>query len=587
MPGVSRFPKINLPYVDPKGDYESAQNWRYLNHVDWGGTGGRWGTVVIAASDSTVASKAGADYVCVGGSDQLTINSAISTIINRTEPGRVVFLEGTYTLSGSIVAALSGLKTIAFVGMGGGTQDKGSLITINTSSAAFSITGPSAASSSVVFRDIAATNTSSGRALSTNGARAEAHGCYFASTGGVAINTDGGLSGLGGGSHFSHCTVAAATRGISINHEYDTIITDCTVSVTDSAGRAIAFNSDAAYTVRGVIANCRVQGPGGTSWGIALNNGSADGTFVEDSLVQGNVVRGFGSGILLNGSKNCTIVGNDVAGCGIGIEGTNVGIVGNSRVLITSNYIYDSTGTAHVRIANTTIGTSDIAILYNKMRGTTPANAVVINSGCQDCAVAFNDTFSAWSSAAVSDSGTNTRRESDLIGGVVSTNARVGVRVSNGGSTYLRRRVDFVPTSPITTTISDDAVDEEVDVALGFDQTVDLNNNARVGVRKNSTGSTFKRRRMNLIEGINVTITTADDSSDEEVDITIAAASGGGTASYKVNGSSIGTESILNLVAGSGVTIGGVDTGTQVDVTISAGGAAAQAANEFNYAMHS
>lgn len=51
---------------------------------------------------------------------------------------------------------------------------------------------------------------------------------------------------------------------------------------------------------------------------------------------------------------------------------------------------------------------------------------------------------------------------------------------------------------------------------------------ARVGVRKNSTGSTFERRRLNLIEGSNVTLTVADDSGSEEVDVTIAAAGGSG-----------------------------------------------------------
>src|SRR6186997_2222373 len=43
-------------------------------------------------------------------------------------------------------------------------------------------------------------------------------------------------------------------------------------------------------------------------------------------------------------------------------------------------------------------------------------------------------------------------------------------------------------------------------------------------VRKNSTGSDFTRRRLNLIEGTNVTLTVADDAGDDEVDITITAA---------------------------------------------------------------
>ena len=50
----------------------------------------------------------------------------------------------------------------------------------------------------------------------------------------------------------------------------------------------------------------------------------------------------------------------------------------------------------------------------------------------------------------------------------------------------------------------------------------------KVDLRKNSTGTVFSRRRMNLIEGANVTLTVADDAPNNEVDITIAATGGGG-----------------------------------------------------------
>jgi hypothetical protein len=46
---------------------------------------------------------------------------------------------------------------------------------------------------------------------------------------------------------------------------------------------------------------------------------------------------------------------------------------------------------------------------------------------------------------------------------------------------------------------------------------------ARVGVRLNSAGSTFSRRRINFIEGTGIDLTVADDSGNEEVDVTIAA----------------------------------------------------------------
>lgn len=52
-----------------------------------------------------------------------------------------------------------------------------------------------------------------------------------------------------------------------------------------------------------------------------------------------------------------------------------------------------------------------------------------------------------------------------------------------------------------------------------------------VQVRKNSTGSTYTRPRINLIEGSGVTLTVADDGTDNEVDVTIAASGGGGGSS--------------------------------------------------------
>jgi hypothetical protein len=53
-----------------------------------------------------------------------------------------------------------------------------------------------------------------------------------------------------------------------------------------------------------------------------------------------------------------------------------------------------------------------------------------------------------------------------------------------------------------------------------------------ISVRKNSTGSVFTRRRINLIEGTNITFTVADDAGDDEVDITITSSGGGGSQGW-------------------------------------------------------
>lgn len=46
-------------------------------------------------------------------------------------------------------------------------------------------------------------------------------------------------------------------------------------------------------------------------------------------------------------------------------------------------------------------------------------------------------------------------------------------------------------------------------------------------IRKNSTGSDFRRGRINMIEGSNITLTVTDDPTNNEVDVTIASTGGG------------------------------------------------------------
>lgn len=89
---------------------------------------------------------------------------------------------------------------------------------------------------------------------------------------------------------------------------------------------------------------------------------------------------------------------------------------------------------------------------------------------------------------------------------------------------FTTQGLSYVP--PLTGT--GPVVVDPTDNTVTLDPAANLDNNARVGVRKNSTGSTFLRRRINLIEGSNVTMTVADDSTNEEVDVTISTTGGGG-----------------------------------------------------------
>jgi hypothetical protein len=72
---------------------------------------------------------------------------------------------------------------------------------------------------------------------------------------------------------------------------------------------------------------------------------------------------------------------------------------------------------------------------------------------------------------------------------------------------------------------------------------------ARIIVRKNSGANVATRRRFNLIEGTGIALTVADDSPNEEVDVTIAAslvaghiiADEGGTLTQRANLNFVGT----------------------------------------------
>jgi hypothetical protein len=80
--------------------------------------------------------------------------------------------------------------------------------------------------------------------------------------------------------------------------------------------------------------------------------------------------------------------------------------------------------------------------------------------------------------------------------------------------------------------------------------TGDLDSNARVTVRKNTGANVGTRRRLNLIEGTNVTLTVTDDAGGEEVDITVASSAGGGTVTSVAGG--VGITNTPEPIVGAG-----------------------------------
>lgn len=108
-----------------------------------------------------------------------------------------------------------------------------------------------------------------------------------------------------------------------------------------------------------------------------------------------------------------------------------------------------------------------------------------------------------------------TLSQSPASASIVGTGRTItaGNGLTGGGDLTADRTLDVAVTAPIT--ITGDSV--------ALDQTAALGNVARTTVRRNTGADVGSRRRLNLIEGTNVTLTVADDAANEEVDVTIAA----------------------------------------------------------------
>lgn len=85
----------------------------YLGTIEGGGR--PYATVVVAASDSIAADRARADFVCDGADDHDTLSEALDVLVEGGVGGKVLLLEGTYTLDARLEISADG---ITFEGMG-------------------------------------------------------------------------------------------------------------------------------------------------------------------------------------------------------------------------------------------------------------------------------------------------------------------------------------------------------------------------------------------------------------------------------------------------------------------------------------
>jgi hypothetical protein len=138
-----------------------------------------------------------------------------------------------------------------------------------------------------------------------------------------------------------------------------------------------------------------------------------------------------------------------------------------------NNVVVGSSGTYHINVSGSNdLGVVNVTVAFNKTIGNIPAYAIRVSNNCLNCAVFYNDTFGSFTTAAVLDQGANTRREGSLITTDLTVAAQTKVRKNSGGSTFQRGRLNFIEGTGVTITTADDAIDNEVDITLAVPGTV-------------------------------------------------------------------------------------------------------------------
>ncbi len=370
-------------------------------------------TLVVAPSNASVAGRAAADYVCNGSNDFAILQAAITELAQAGGGGgEIKILEGTINVGANVVIVDTSHANITI--SGNGRYD--TTVAGSHASQTFKITGAGTAE----FYNMAVSNSSgTGAAVQANTGRAWVHDCYL--TGFRGFYQDGGI---GSQTNLVHDNVVVVSgsgcRGIQFVNASGESCFNNLIQIAN-AGRGISIApGGAGYNNDAIIAGNHIFQAVQDTGAVGIYVGWFFFDETNTVMVSGNRVYNVGIGILLAGGDRPMVSGNQVSYCTIGID-TDFGNTALTQASIIGNYVSATVGsTAHIRLQKPISGNDATTVAFNRCSGTTPANAIVVAAGVTNAGVFFNETYGGYGSAAVSDAGTNTRREIDMLGSTVT-----------------------------------------------------------------------------------------------------------------------------------------------------------------------
>lgn len=227
------------------------------------------------------------------------------------------------------------------------------------------------------------------------------------------------------------------------------------------------------------------------------------------------------------------------------------GVAANTSLITPARTFMNFIAGTHTTVSGTTNAT-DILISYSvdltTLLAAIDSTSIVVNGSTLERAALTGDITAAANSNATAF---RTLTARSILANATNASAVPTDLQGSGANQYLRvnslgTALEFgtIPASSPITNISG--------ATIGFDQTQNLGNNARVAVNKNSGATVGTRRRLNFIEGSGITLTIADDAGNEEVEVTIASSGSGHV--IRDNGSAETQRAALNFVSSTSVT---------------------------------